>query len=145
MTKDIEERKKLTFEQAEGIEPLPSQLKLREVSQKLRAVLWHEVHSYLDAATEHPDYNIAYFDKPWSTILKEEHIYRQHRMADDFENNAAKLTQQTRVFLKLETTRAFSGGWNLCSSIQHARRVSHEISMAPCGTVGLLTGSSKER
>ncbi len=95
MTKDIEERKKLTFEQAEGIEPLPSQLKLRDVSPKLRAILWHEIHSYLSDAVESV-YGESYLDKPWSTILKDEHIYRRHRMADDFESDPAKLIRETR-------------------------------------------------
>jgi hypothetical protein len=91
LTKDIEERKKLTFEQAEGIEPLPSQLQLREVSPKLRAVLWNRIHSYLDDATEHSAYGTSYIEKPWSTILKEEHVYRQHGMVDDFGNVAKDL------------------------------------------------------
>ena len=34
------DRKKLTFEHAEGAEPLPSQMQLKEVSPQLRAVLW---------------------------------------------------------------------------------------------------------
>jgi hypothetical protein len=34
------ERKKLTFEQAEGAEPLPTQLKLKELSPLLRSALW---------------------------------------------------------------------------------------------------------
>jgi hypothetical protein len=95
LTKDIEERKKLTFEQAEGIEPLPSQLKLREISRKLRAVLWHEVHSYLSDAVD-TSYGDSYLDKPWSTILKDEHIHRRHRMVDDFENDPRKLIGETR-------------------------------------------------
>jgi hypothetical protein len=96
LTKDIEERKKLTFEQAEGIEPLPSQLKLREVSPKLRAVLWNQIHRYLTDATHSSDYGTPYLDKPWSVILKEEHVFRQHRMADDFANKAKGLIKETR-------------------------------------------------
>jgi hypothetical protein len=96
LSKDIEERKKLTFEQAEGIEPLPSQLKLREVSPKLRAVLWNQIHRYLTDATASSDYGTPYLDKPWSTILKEEHVYRRHRMADDFANKAKGLIKETR-------------------------------------------------
>jgi hypothetical protein len=33
------ERKRLTFEQAEGVEALPSQLQLKELSKQLRAML----------------------------------------------------------------------------------------------------------
>lgn len=96
MAEDIEQRMKLSFEQAEGIEPLPSQLKLREVSPKLRAFLWDRIHSYLADATERSEYGSSYLDKPWSMILKEEHVYRRHRMADDFKNNAKGLIKETR-------------------------------------------------
>jgi plasmid rolling circle replication initiator protein Rep len=34
---EFEDRKRLTFEQAERVEPLPTQLKLKEVSKELRA------------------------------------------------------------------------------------------------------------
>jgi hypothetical protein len=94
VTNDIEERKKLSFEQAEGAEPLPSQLQLREISPRLRALLWDRIHSSLKEAWEGSDYGTAYLDKPWSFILKDEHVYRQHRMADDFENDSKKLALQ---------------------------------------------------
>jgi hypothetical protein len=93
---DIEQRKQLSFEQAEGIEPLPSQLKLREVSPKLRAVLWSQIHSYQANPMEPSDFGKPYFTRPWSTILKDEHIFRRDGMADDFTNNAKELIKQTR-------------------------------------------------
>jgi hypothetical protein len=40
MASEYEDRKRLTFEQAEGAEPLPSQLELQEISPELRARLW---------------------------------------------------------------------------------------------------------
>ena len=110
MTKDIAERKKLSFEQAEGAQPLPPQLQLREISQQLRAVLWKRINSYLDEVTRARDYLPNYLDKPWSTILKDEHVYRQHRMADDFENDAKTLVKQTRyIFEKGDYVEIF--GW----------------------------------
>jgi hypothetical protein len=92
----IEERKKLTFEQAEGAEPLPAQLQLRKVSPQLRALLWGCLHSFLSDATSHPDYAPDALDKPWSIILKDEHVHRQHLMADDFANDAKMLTKNIR-------------------------------------------------
>lgn len=38
------ERKKLTFAQAEGMAPLPSQLAPKVLSQELRAYLWHIIY-----------------------------------------------------------------------------------------------------
>jgi hypothetical protein len=55
-----EDRIRLSFEQAEGVEPLPSQLQLREVSTELRAVLWHTIQSYLAASTARSDYGKPY-------------------------------------------------------------------------------------
>jgi len=96
LTKDIEERKKLTFEQAEGVDPLPSQLQLKEVSQQLRALLWERIHHYLDEAKESSEYGPAYLDRPWSTILKDEHVWRRRGMVDDFKNVAKTLIAETR-------------------------------------------------
>jgi hypothetical protein len=98
LTKNIEERKKLTFEQAEGIEPLPSQLQLREVSSELRAVLWNRIHSYLTDATENYGHGL---ETPWSTILKDEYVYRRHQMADDFSNDAKALIKETRIIFEI--------------------------------------------
>jgi hypothetical protein len=96
VTNDIEARKKIMFEQAEGVEPLPSQLQLREISAQLRALLWDRIHSRLKDAWEHSDYGTAYLDKPWSTILRDEHVWRQHGMVDDFKNEAKTLIAKTR-------------------------------------------------
>jgi hypothetical protein len=41
-------RKTVTFEQAEGVEPLPRQLRLKELSKELRAKLWFVIHENFD-------------------------------------------------------------------------------------------------
>jgi hypothetical protein len=101
MADDFQDRKKLSFEQAEGVEPLPSQLQLREVSRQLRALLWNTIHGLLRESTERSDYGQPYLDKPWSTILREEHVYRRHQMVDDFINNAKELIRETRDIFEL--------------------------------------------
>jgi hypothetical protein len=45
-----EDRKRLTFEQAEGVEPLRAPLKLKELSPELRARLWYIFHEELAGA-----------------------------------------------------------------------------------------------
>ncbi|QIG91834.2 AbiJ-NTD4 domain-containing protein [Bradyrhizobium sp. 6(2017)] len=92
MADDLAKRKTLTFEQAEGLAPLPQQLQLREVSQEL----WNKVYNDLKESTDSTDYGTPYLDTPWSTILRDEHVYRKHRMVDGFVNNAKVLVQQTR-------------------------------------------------
>jgi hypothetical protein len=45
------DRKNISFEQAEGALPLPAQLKLKELSQELRARLWHEISKAFSQAS----------------------------------------------------------------------------------------------
>ncbi len=46
------DRKRPTFQQAEGFEPLPAQLLLKEISQELSASLWAIVYT-------HPSHDVA--------------------------------------------------------------------------------------
>lgn len=41
-------RRCLTFEQAEGVEPIPTQLQTKQLSKKLRARLWQVVYSSME-------------------------------------------------------------------------------------------------
>ncbi len=89
MTNDLYgRRKELTFAQAERASPLPRQLALKEVSRELRALLWSVFFSSMSESilqTEFP--TRRYFDKPWSVILFHKHVYRDHKMADEFGNS----------------------------------------------------------
>jgi hypothetical protein len=91
-----QDRIRLSFEQAEGVEPLPSQLQLREVSQELRAVLWNTIRGRLQSCTKRSDYGKAYLDSPWFLILRDEHVYRQHKMVDDWINVAEDRSREVR-------------------------------------------------
>jgi hypothetical protein len=79
---EVARRKGLTFAQAEGLEPLPSQLKRTEVSAELRAVLWNYIYSEIDRTAHRDSY--TYVGKPWLDVLKQVHVYRDHRNADEF-------------------------------------------------------------
>ncbi|WP_297837125.1 AbiJ-NTD4 domain-containing protein [uncultured Roseibium sp.] len=98
MTQDIdpwEERRKLTFEQAEGAAPLPRQLKLKEVTPEMRAVLWKIVHSSLQSHKSSGSAR-AFLDDPWDRILQAAHVLRDHRMIDDYNNDSYKLIAEVR-------------------------------------------------
>lgn len=41
-------------------------------------------------------YSNRYFEQPWFTILKEEHVFRQHRMVDEFKNDPEELIKEIR-------------------------------------------------
>jgi hypothetical protein len=45
----LAERKKLTFEEAQGSAPLPRQLALGEISQEFRAALWNRLNQIIGA------------------------------------------------------------------------------------------------
>jgi hypothetical protein len=91
-------RKTLTFEQAEGVQSLPTQLQIKEISQEMRALLWAVIHESMNKSAEHSSMGYgSWFKEPWSTILKHKHVFREHRMIDDFENNLKKLTKELKL------------------------------------------------
>jgi len=100
----LEARKRLTFEQAEGLKPLPSQLKRGEISQEFRAVLWAELASELEDG-RHTDAGSGYLDGPWAKILKDVHVYRDHRAVDDFPYRYRDIFEAVKV-------RILAGGWS---------------------------------
>jgi hypothetical protein len=82
-TDPLEQRKKVSFEQAEGIEPMPSQLAQGEISQESRAVLWNDLHHRFEDHRESITGTLCVGD-PWGAILRDVHVYRDHRPIDDF-------------------------------------------------------------
>src|SRR5580704_17172912 len=79
---EIARRKALTFAQAEGAEPLPTQLKRTEVSKQLRAALWNYIYEQLQETAESQTW--TYVGDPWRTVLKHVHVYFLHQPADEF-------------------------------------------------------------
>jgi hypothetical protein len=87
MSDNYEERKRLTFEQAEGAEPLPTQLRTKELSAQLRALLW-EIFCQV---TGFPD-NI---EGSWEGLLYRYYVDRRHRPADEF--NSVKFMEELKA------------------------------------------------
>lgn len=85
------DRKQLTFAQAEGAAPLPSQLAVKNVSPQLRAQLWRVVHESMSTCRKFPEtYTRArgsHLRQPWAGILYRAHVERDQRLADEFENS----------------------------------------------------------
>jgi hypothetical protein len=77
----LEQRKKVSFEQAEGIAPLPSQLARGEISQEFRAVLWFMVGRELE--NHHGRMSGDTLLAPWLNILRDAHTLWHHRL-DEF-------------------------------------------------------------
>lgn len=79
----MDDRHNLTFAQAEGAEPLPSQLKPKELSAELLARLWDVVHRSL--------FQHGSPGEPWQSIFKREWIGRRHKFIDEFPHNYGML------------------------------------------------------
>jgi hypothetical protein len=80
------ERKPLTFEQAEGAAPLPTQLRPGEISPPLRAKLWEPIFDHLSLTKDSSAYyRPPHLGTPWSRILRDYHVHHEHKMADAFD------------------------------------------------------------
>ena len=80
------DRKQLTFEQAEGAAPLPTQLRPGEISPPLRAKLWEPIFDHLLSTKESAGYvGAVYLGSPWSKILRDYHVQHEYKMADAFD------------------------------------------------------------
>lgn len=68
---EIARRKTLTFAQAEGAEPLPTQLKREQVSDQLRAAVWEYIYTEMNRTAQHDTFK--YVGSPWRDVLKNAH------------------------------------------------------------------------
>ncbi|MEH3125706.1 hypothetical protein [Agrobacterium cavarae] len=78
MDNEFSHRKGLTFEQAEGAAPLPSQLKLKEISDDLKAKMWQVFHMSIDEGGG------EFIVDPWDSILRNHHVERLLKPVDTF-------------------------------------------------------------
>lgn len=84
------DRTKVTFSQAEGIEPLPGPLQLRELSGRLRNLIWGVVFESLDhskhwiVTNEFLGQGYYRLVEPWLAILKAKHIIFDGNPIDEF-------------------------------------------------------------
>ena len=98
------DRKSMTFEQAEGLAPLPAQLDRTVLSRELRAKLWACVHSQLG-----PNYgHILKKTGRWHNILIDLHVNHHHRRVDKYNPNGM-IDQIGNVFEKGEYQHVY--GW----------------------------------
>jgi hypothetical protein len=112
---EVARRKRLTFAQAEGAAPLPTQLKRTEISSELRAVLWNYIYRELEETADTATW--TYVGEPWRTILRDVHVYLFHQPADEFDANFKQATGAVkRVFMAGDYVLIY--GW-----LQHVLRL----------------------
>jgi hypothetical protein len=95
------DRKRLTFEQAEGVDALPTQILPKEVTRELRAVLWAAVFASISKGVRHDNlgYSYARLGSEWSQILYDYHVFREHLPADDYNNDAKFLIPKIKELM----------------------------------------------
>ncbi|WP_271612917.1 AbiJ-NTD4 domain-containing protein [Bradyrhizobium sp. CCBAU 21362] len=72
--------RELSFEQREGLAPLPTQLQRGEISRELRAKLWAYVHASI--LTQYQV--LSHGAGQWAQILRDVHVERNHARIDKF-------------------------------------------------------------
>ena len=98
MTELPAKREEITFEQAEGRDPLPMQLQLKEISQELRALLWAIFHDSIKQDIEYPTMGgYSFLRGRWKSILQFWHVRREHKFIDDFEDRADLQVQKIKI------------------------------------------------
>jgi hypothetical protein len=106
---EIARRKGLTFAQAEGLSPLPTQLSRTEVTPELRAILWRFIHDEMTRSPSSGGFG-AHVGTTWSKILRNVHVLRYHRFTDDISTELNEATKSVRaVFEKGDYAEIY--GW----------------------------------
>ncbi|MGO6834998.1 AbiJ-NTD4 domain-containing protein [Rhizobium ruizarguesonis] len=83
------DRTQITFGQAEGTSPLPSQQQLKSVSPETRAALWVVIYESLYF------YNRS-ISGEWAVILRDWHVTREFRAIDDFSGGYASVVPKLK-------------------------------------------------
>ncbi len=86
------DRYRVSFAQAEGAEPVPSQLALGEINQELRAYVWDIIYTSILKDVKHSSVGGVWpwVDGRWKAILTDKHVRMDHGFADEL-NLAAKV------------------------------------------------------
>ena len=102
MTDEYAERRGLTFAQAEGVEPLPTQLVLGELSQPLRVRLSKVLLESLntDCQSDSVGYGDSWVGGRWGRILYDKHILFDHKFPDEYSNKFRFQYDQLSLLLK---------------------------------------------
>ena len=82
------DRKLITFEQAEGLEPLPSQLKLKELSPIIKARLWAPIYAKIEACKT----QYGNLTDPMKTMGRLYAVERLNMLMDEWDGKASTLT-----------------------------------------------------
>jgi hypothetical protein len=86
------------FSQRTGLEPIPPQLKLGEVSQELRRLVDYYVSQEIDRNSYAP-YSSAVFNDRWLRVAQDLHVLFFRKAAEDFDHGAYENQKRIRAFV----------------------------------------------
>lgn len=81
---DLYNRKLISFEQAEGMEPIPQQMKPKEISPQLRSTMWAALYPTINSIDVGVMSVRTEVDEPWRSIMKNHHVHRRHLPVDEY-------------------------------------------------------------
>jgi hypothetical protein len=87
------------FSQRTGLEPIPPQLKLGEVSAELRRLLFYYVSLEIDRESYAP-YSAAIFKDEWKRVAMDLHVLFFKQPADRFDHGAYENRQRLNAFIQ---------------------------------------------
>jgi hypothetical protein len=92
----------IPFSQRTGLEPIPPQLNLGEVSPELRRLLYYYVSLELDRETQHFDFSAIIKDK-WLRVATDLHVLFLGQPIDTFNNDAYKYSKTLNALIQNST------------------------------------------
>jgi hypothetical protein len=111
------------FSQRTGLEPIPPQLKLGEVSAELRRLLYYYISLEIDRESYTP-YSSAVFKDEWRRVAMDLHVLFFEQPADKFDYGAYENQKRLNVFIQ----RANIGGlFDLVEFLVRQRGCSAEL------------------
>ena len=101
------DRTKLTFSQADGIDPLPQPAALGELPSQARVYLWDIIYESLKGSTSLWG-SRSIITEPWETILHDYHTFLLHKPTDEFSIDFEGHENEIKpLFLKGDYNRVF--------------------------------------
>ena len=79
-------KKNLNFSQRSGLSPLPTQLKLGQLSKEVRSLIWNEIHSTVISSRRNVDYATSLLGRDWEQILRSFFVRELHKPVHQFSN-----------------------------------------------------------
>lgn len=100
------DRRNMTFSQAEGLEPLPQPLALRELSRQTRNLLWEAFYQEFNKHSHGGGYHsIRHLTGDWSKVMYGYHTHFCHHPPDEYNNDYDAQVDFVKNFI-------LSGEWN---------------------------------